>query len=206
VVDFLAKLPEDISGLLPKSRPLSKRPASFGAYLGSISNAPWEFRNPNQTKLLSQWDLVVLNPYQPGVVEAAEESTSAHVVGRLDVSQLDCARDLPSKPADAVELLSELIRRLTTDFKLKSEAASPFSGVLLANWQVQLPSVRLNPLLKSLKRLGVAVYLELAPLDYMTEDESLLIQLELVAGLICRNTTIRPNGDVYNYFQITEMR
>lgn len=205
-VDLLAKLPEEIRSLLPQSRPLSKRPASFGVYLGSFGNPPWEFRSPNQTKLLSQWDLVVLDPYQPGVVEAAAESTSAHVLGRLDVSQLDCARELPSTPADAVKLLSEIIRRLTTDFKLKSEPSSPFSGVLLANWHVQLPPVRLNPLLESLKRLNVPVYIELTPPDYMTEGESLLVRLERVAGLICRNTTILPNGDVCNYFQMEEMR
>ncbi|KAK5170096.1 uncharacterized protein LTR77_004680 [Saxophila tyrrhenica] len=205
LVDFLASLPEDIRSLLPQGRPLSKPPTSFGAYFGSFGNPPWEFRNPNQTKLLSQWDLVVLDPYQPGVVEAAAESTSAHVVGRLDVSELDCVRGT-SKPADAEKLLSELIRRLTTDFKRRSEPSSPFSGVLLANWQLQLPPVRLNPLLRNLKRLNVSVYLELAPPNYLTEDESLQIQLELVDGLVCHNVTILPNGEPCNYFQMTEMR
>ncbi|KAK3719243.1 hypothetical protein LTR37_004462 [Vermiconidia calcicola] len=205
VVNKLASLPEDIRSLLPQHRPDSKPPASFGAYLGSFANPPWEFRSPNQTILLSQWQLLVLDPYQPGVVEAAAESESPHVVGRLDVSALDCARG-SSKSVDALELLAELVQRLTTDFKRRTEPASPFTGVLLANWHTQLPPARLNPLLQNLNRLKVDVYLELSPPDYLTQDESLGVQLELVAGLICCNATILPNGGVRNYFQMAEMR
>lgn len=140
------------------------------------------------------------------MVHAAVESTSTHVVGRLDVSDLDCTRNLTAHMADAVELLSEIIRRLTTDFKRMSETSSPFTGVLLANWQSNLSPERLNPLLRCLKRLNVDVYLELSPPDYITPDESLLIELEFVKGLVCRNVTILPNGDERNYFQMAEMR
>lgn len=156
-------------------------------------------------RLLSQWELVILNPYQPGVVEAAAESTSKHIVGRLDVSDLTCTRELTAHPVDARIVVSELFDRLTTDFKLPSQARSPFTGVLLANWHLHLGPGRLNPLLQCLKRLNVDCYLEIAPPAFLTDPEARVIDLALVKGVVCQNVTILPDGGFRNYFQMASM-
>jgi hypothetical protein len=54
--------------------------------------------------------------------------------------------------------------------------------------------------------LGFAVYLELSPPTFLTEEECRSINLELTRGIICRNGTILPDGGRRNYFQMADLR
>jgi hypothetical protein len=54
-------------------------------FLGTFLTLP----NADQVRLLSQWDLIVLDPLQSGVLDAiSSHCTSTHIVGRLDVGKI----------------------------------------------------------------------------------------------------------------------
>lgn len=83
---------------------------------------------------------------------------------------------------------------------------SPFTGVLMANWQTHFPPVIFNELIKYMEGLGLAVYLEISPPAFLAQRECRGINMENVRGIICRNGTILPNGKRRNFFQMADMR
>lgn len=199
VTQYLDSLPKDAQALYPQQRSQNP-PKTFGVYLGAFSDPPTH----NQAKLLSQWDLLVLDPAQPGVLEAAAQSTSGRIVGRLDLETLVSASS--SGGTNNVQALTRIIDTLSTQFKRRTDARSPFVGVLLANYSSVFHPVILNKLLGYLESANVAAYLEASPPDYLTPQEVAQIDMSLISGLVCKNGTIFPNGDRRNYFQMDSMR
>lgn len=181
----------------------SKAPSTFGVYLGAFSNPP----TPNQARLLTTWDLVVLDPLKPGVLEAisTRECSASQRLGRLDVNSV-VAFDSSSGNHDDTRVLSILDSTIATRWRRPQDMVSPFTGILLANWQAEVPSLALNELLKYLKSLRFDVWLEAAPPTYLTPAECAEIDLSLVRGIVCRNGTIMYDGDRRNYFQMADMR
>jgi len=181
----------------------SKAPASFGVFLGNFANPP----TANQARLLTTWDLIVLDPSCPGVLEGLSNSecTAAQRVGRLDVSAV-VAFDRSSGNHDDTRVLSILDSTIATKWRRPQDTQSPFTGVLLANWQSDLTPAVLNELMKYLKGLNFDIWLEAAPPSFLTEQECTEIDLSLTRGIICRNGTIMHDGDRRNYFQMNDMR
>jgi hypothetical protein len=64
----------------------------------------------------------------------------------------------------------------------------------------------LNSVAKYINGLGLDVWLEIGPPLYLSERHARDINMELIRGIVCRNGTIRRDGDRQNYFQMTEMR
>lgn len=148
-----------------------------------------------------------MDPLRPGVLEgiSTSECTASQRVGRLDVNAV-VAFDRSSGNHDDSRVLSILDSTIATKWRRPQDTQSPFTGVLLANWQSEITPVVLNELIKYLKSLNFDVWLEAAPPAYLTERECDEIDISLVRGIICRNGTIMYNGDRRNYFQMTDMR
>lgn len=208
----LSKPPRAVSQyfrlLKGRARPLSlrkdlkKQPKSFGVFLGSLSNPP----TASETQLLSQWDLIVLDPLQNGVLDAiTTQWSSANKVGRLDVGML-VKKDGGFGHREVIRSLGIVTQTLTAGFKRQQDLHSPFSGVVLANWRAHFQPVILNEFLNYIIRLGFSIYLEISGPDFIPESEARLIKMELVSGLICRNGTILANGDRRNYYQMAAVR
>lgn len=180
----------------------SKQPKSFGVYLGSFETP----RTSNQARLLLQWDLLVLDARQDGVMTAlSSQAASAQVLGRLDVS--DAIGSNSGYGHDEItQALGTITSILLTHFKRQQDVQSPFTGVLLANWQAHFPPVICNELIEFMISLNLDVYLEVAPPHFLTEDECFGINMELIQGIVCRNGTILSNGDRRNYYQMADMR
>jgi hypothetical protein len=170
---------------------------SFGVFLGSFENPP----TPSQARLLSLWDVVVLDPSKSDVIDAltSEHSASAHVIGRVDVQSL-AKSDAASNGDEVIRTLDVLAKHIVNHFR------SPFTGVLLANFQCHFQPAVLNETAKFLRGLGLDVWLELSAPDYLTERQACDINAKLIRGIIYRNGTIRPDGDRQNYFQMGRMR
>jgi glycosyltransferase involved in cell wall biosynthesis len=181
----------------------SKAPTSFGVFLGDFASPP----TPNQARLLTTWDLVVLDPLRPGVLEGLSNSecTASQRVGRLDVSAV-VAFDRSSGNHDDSRVLSILDSTIATKWRRPQDTQSPFTGILLANWQADLTPAVLNELIRYLKALNFDIWLEAAPPAFLTEMECVEIDISLTRGIICRNGTIMYNGDRRNYFQMNDMR
>ncbi|KAJ9624552.1 hypothetical protein H2203_005287 [Taxawa tesnikishii (nom. ined.)] len=186
---------------LPQKDGFQVAPKSFGAYLGSFANPA----TPAQARLLSQWETVILDPLQTGVLDAVTSfTTSPRVLGRLDVA--DSVRYPSSSSNDEmVRSLDIVAQTLSTQFKRPQDTQSPFTGVLLANWQAHFQPVVFNQFVKFVKGLNLAVYLEVSPPAYLSVSECAEIDFELISGMAFRNGTILANGDFCNYFQMQDM-
>lgn len=168
-------------------------------YLGTFDNHP----SPEQTRLLSQWDAVVLDPLQDGVLNALDFGTaSTHVLARLNVKNLvEASSSTEDHALSAVRQVTESLNMLK-----RPGAQSPFTGVLLADSQPYLQPVILNELVKLLNRLGLDIWLELAPPEYLSESTCREIDMTRIRGMVYRNGTILDHGDRRNYYQMENMR
>jgi hypothetical protein len=189
--------------LLPPSKAVGEELKSFGVFLGSFANPP----TANQGRLLSQWDVVVLDPLQGGVLDALStcQPTSTHILGRLDVKTL-VKSDKSTNSDEVIQCLYLLTQTLTTYFKTPEGEQSPFTGVLLADCQTHFQPAVLNGVAKYINGLGLDLWLEMGPPAYLTERQCRDINMEYIRGIICRNGTIRPDGDRQNFFQMNDMR
>ncbi|CAG8959327.1 hypothetical protein HYFRA_00013097 [Hymenoscyphus fraxineus] len=209
----ITRLPKEVSQLfseLSKNNQLrfpsseikvGPAPRSFGVFTGSLTNPPTEL----QQRLLSKWDILILNPLSSGVLEAISSATSKEIIGRLDVGTLvDVKRSL--EPAKLVPSLKAFNDLLVSSFKRPRDSQSPFTGALLANGQQHFPPIIFNELVRYIHSLGLDVYLEVAPPTFLSASECRDINFSLFKGLVCRNGTIMPNGERRNYFQMADMR
>ena len=198
-----------LARLRRESKPLSRHKTSaeelktFGIFLGGFAHPT----TPSQARVLSQWDVLVLNPLQERVLDALStcQPTSSHVLGRLDVRTLT-ESDSSSNSDDVIRLLGVVAQTLSKYFKNQHSLQSPFTGVLLAGFQTHFQPAVLNEMAKYINGLGLDLWLEMSPPAYLTERECREINMKMIRGLVCRNGTIRPDGDRQNYFQMTEMR
>ncbi|KAI9049445.1 hypothetical protein LZ554_006477 [Drepanopeziza brunnea f. sp. 'monogermtubi'] len=180
-----------------------EKPKSFGVFLGSFANPP----TVSQTKLLSKWDVVVLDPLQEGVLNALStmHATSKHKLGRIDLRAL-AESSASSSSEEVIRVLSSLSELLAAQFQ--SQTHMPFTGVLLAGFRAHLQPVVLNKTATYVRSLGLDLWLEIdtSPLECLTQSECRDIQMDLVRGLVYRNGTIRRDGDRQNYFHMDGMR
>jgi hypothetical protein len=178
-----------------------EQPKSFGVYLGNFNNPP----SAHQSSLLKQWDLIVVNPAGVGVFEAvSSQCTSAHILGRVEVESVVQCRS-SSDAAETIRSIGTLAQFLTTHLKRKNYD-SPFTGVLLAEWQTSFSPVICNEIIKLINRLGFDVYLEVSGPNFLSAKECREINMELFKGIICRNGSILEDGDRRNCFQMDNMQ
>ncbi|KAL4804605.1 hypothetical protein BDV18DRAFT_153061 [Aspergillus unguis] len=206
----LSQVPPSIAqyiARLKKETPSQRRPSfippepqSFGVYFGSFTNPPSE----SQIQILSQWDAVVLDPIQTGVLDALAFGTaSTHVIARLDVRAL-----VESDMSDdqVVCAIGKVIGVLKTHLTRPGDAQSLFNAVLLADSHSYFQPVVLNEVVKLINHLGLDVWLEVAPPDYLPESTCREIDMTRIRGMVYRNGTILPTGDRRDYFQMERMR
>ena len=202
-----------LARLCSNSKPIAARaavedePKSFGVYVGSFTNPP----TTQQAHLLSRWDVLVLDPLKDGVLDALSTcgSPSTHIVGRLEISTL-IKSEKSSSHDDVIRAIGIIAQTLTTRFttpqEIPSASTSPFTGVLLADFEAHFQPPVVNEIARYIRGLGLDLWLEMAPPAYLPERECRAINMELVRGVVCRNGTIRPDGDVQDYFQMASMR
>ena len=178
------------------------KPKSFGVYLGPLASTV----TADEARVLSQWDLVVLDPRQPGVLDTVATSpcSADHVVARLDLAAL-----LPElKPTDGpAAVLRGLDKVTTTAFEWQKRSqglGSGFTSVLVAGWDTAFTVSVCNEVLDFLAGLGFDVYLELADPNFLGDDRTL--RLDLLSGMVIRNGSILPGGERRDYFGMAQMR
>ncbi|CZR58560.1 related to glycosyl transferase [Phialocephala subalpina] len=200
----LAKYLENLKRKTPQTsqKTDTETPKTFGVFLGAFHNPP----TPNEERLLSNWDSIVLDPFQTGVSNAlASRCTSSHILGRIDVGML--LRDQKStKSPGTIKSFDTIAQTIQTYFQRRNTSRFSFTGILLADWSSHFPSVIFNELVKYTITLGLDVYLEIAAPTFLTEEECREIDFSLIKGIVCRNGSILPDGERRNYFQMLDMR
>lgn len=195
------KLLSEQTQRLSSKKSSADEPKSFGVYLGKFSYPS----TANQLRLLSEWDLIVVDPFRPGVLDAVtNQCTSNHILGRLDIDSL-IRGEIEDGEVNTIEAFRELTEILTTRFA-RWGLSTPFTGVLLAEWKTCFSPVVLNEFIKFIIELGLDVYLETRAPDYLTESESRELNMELFKGMICRNGSILEDGDRRNTYQMTNIK
>ena len=171
-------------------------------YLGSFDHPPTE----DQSRLLSQWDVIVLDPQQNGVLDALDGGSSAsHILGRLDVRKL-VATDSGSHRDEVIRAIHVLTETMVKSMKRPHDTKSPFTGVLLADCHAHLQPVVLNEVVKFINSLGLDVWMEFGAATFLDQRQTREIDWTPVRGVVYRNGAIRTDGDRCNYFQGEKMR
>jgi glycosyltransferase involved in cell wall biosynthesis len=188
IASHLANLAQQAPRLV-STQPSSKKPISFGVYLGPFSIPPTKA----QSRILAQWELLIVDPFQVGAVDAVVDARGCQVLGRLDWSRILADGD------DVKTCLDKIFNVLVKTFK-----NTDFSGVLFAEWEGRFIPAVLNEFLILVNSLGLRVYLETAPPDFLEDGK--VLQNPVIAGLVIKNASIMPNGEKRDYFEMTNLQ
>ncbi|KAK2612538.1 hypothetical protein QQS21_001476 [Conoideocrella luteorostrata] len=203
IIRYLAGLRQDPASLQSSQETTKEELNSFGVFLGSFTNPPTDA----QRRLLSQWDVLVVDPFRDGVADALAtcQSTSRHVLGRIDVQALSGVAT-GKNTDDVIKNLTVLTQTLNSHLRCREQESSAYSGVLLAGFREHFRPAVMNELARCIKHIGLDLWLELSYPTYLTENEARAIDMKYVRGIVYRNGTIRQDGDRQNYFQMEAMR
>lgn len=184
-----------------KKHAIFAKPASLGVYLGMIRNP----MTPEEAQILSQWDAVILDYSQPGILDALNTEgvqLGPHIIARLDLLQVlhAMAANTEIDLSRAVYVVSKIVQQQLR----QPNQRKYFTGILVAGWRERLPIPLLNGLAKLLAAHGLDVYLEVGPPDFLDQVEKL--EINLFSGIVLRNGTILPNGERRDYFEMDKMK
>ncbi|KUJ20420.1 glycosyltransferase family 4 protein [Mollisia scopiformis] len=175
----------------------TKRPNSYGVYLGAFETPP----TSEQVRLLAEWDLLVFDPSQAGVLEAMSSgiyAISPQTIARLDVRHI--ARG-------SIHPISSIVQWIGRHVKVSAKITGHqhcFTGVLVSAWEEVITVPVLKAFIIFASGLGFTVYLEVSAPQFLVEPK--LAELEEVTGLVLRNGTISANGEERDAFQMSQMR
>lgn len=166
-----------------------QKPSSVGVYLGQFD----EFLSEDQMRFLGEWDMLIVDPYKPGVAQAVASAAGKQILGRLDFQDISPKQDMTIATIDRIEkALSEVFE------------GSAFTGILFANWEGKLVSGCWASVLEAVQRSGLSIYLETAPPDFLPDRN--VLQNQAISGLVVRNASILPSGQKRDYFQLEKMK
>ena len=174
-----------------KAHSTQDKPSSFGVYLGEFSAPITE----HQHRLLHQWDLLVVNPFQPGVINAISNLGTKQVLGRLD---LDVIIPQENSTLTAIQKIEDALLNLFS--------GTYFHGILLANWDYKFSPAVGTKLVAAICNLGLVVYLETGPSNFTGKNKALRTSSTSISGLVIRNASILPCGEKRDYFQMMGMQ
>ncbi|CAO2653668.1 Nn.00g030790.m01.CDS01 [Neocucurbitaria sp. VM-36] len=202
VAQHITRLKRDAK-CLTVSKPRLEESTSFGVYLGTFDSPT----SPAQARLLSQWDIVVLNPLANGVTAALSACAyaSPRTIGRLDIRSL-VESPQSSDANQVIRSIRILDETITKFFSHGTRDDSPFTAILLANFADHFSPSVLNELTSYINARGLELWLELSPPDYLPDDSCRAIDLKSIGGIVYRNGTIRADGEQQNFHQMAGMR
>ncbi|KAF1973638.1 hypothetical protein BU23DRAFT_639358 [Bimuria novae-zelandiae CBS 107.79] len=181
-------------------QPLPEKPTSFGVYLGSLGTPV----TVEEREILEGWDMLMLDPRQPGVLEAIDNDIDLgpHIIARIDL--LDVL-PFPAKDSE-IDMLKaiHLVSLVLNDAIRKPGQRRYFTGVLVAGWRERVCVRMLNGLAKLFYAYGLHVYLEVGGPEFLNDVGQL--NFKLFAGMAVRNGTIMENGERRDYFAMDKMK
>jgi hypothetical protein len=184
-----------------KTCDLPAKPTKFGVYLGFLNDPVTE----DEARILSQWDAVVLDYCEPGILDAVSNGTIAlgpHIIARLDLLEIlrGKARDTEIDLSKVVYIISRIVRQTLR----QPDKKRYFTGVLVAGWRERISIPLLHGLTKLLSAYGLEVFLEIPPPDFLHDIEKL--EINLFSGVVVRNGTILPTGERRDFFSMEKMK
>ena len=170
---------------------VSGKPKSFGVYYGGVSHPP----STDETRVLSQWDLIVVDPFQPGVTDALTQIRPQYAVGRVDIGQLLNNKGVNDGVGKLKTITNAMIRHMRP-----VNGISAYNGVLIANWEKSIPPEVCNQFIGFCSSLNLNVYAETVGPTYTVPATAEL------SGMIFVNGSILSNGQRRDYFDLLPMK
>ena len=158
-----------------------------------------------EAQTLSQWEALVLDYRQTGVLEAVGDDgvpMGPHIIARLDLAHIipSAAPDTELDLSRAVHLVSSTVEQILRQPGQKRY----FTGVLIAEWRDRIPIPLLHGLTKLLSAHGLDTYLEVGAPEFL--DGVKKLDLTLFAGVVVRSGTIKSNGERRGFFEMDKMK
>lgn len=158
-----------------------------------------------EAQTLSQWDTVILDCCEPGVLEAVGDDSvplGPHIIARLDFLQVLSFSAID----DEVDMLRAVyhVSKVIQQTLRQPDQRRYFTGVLLAGWRERLSTPLLEGLSKLFSAHGLDVFLEIGPPSFL--DELKNFSLKQFAGVVVRNGTILQNGERRDFFDMDKMK
>lgn len=181
-------------------------PTSFRIYLGALDDVA----SDSQSRILSDWDLVILDPLQPGVNNAItstprSKQIAPFILGRLDIEALLGTAQHDYDIEDfTIYALDCILGLVSTYFPVPNERNHGFTGIVLAGWDNFFSVAALHELSKELSKRALDVYLETKSPHFLNEVNA--VAHNSIAGLVIRNGLLWPNGERRDCFDMDEMR
>jgi hypothetical protein len=196
----------------PIPRPISDRgesnkPSSFRIYLGAFDKTI----TADQTRVILDYDLIILDPLQSNVINAVtsipkNKRKPHYVVGRLDLEALlDLSQQKLDRESFTITALERILSLVAKNFQNAGVGGSGFTGILLTGWEPVFSVSTLNKLSRHLLKLGLDVYLETGPPNFLNCGGD-AVRAESIAGLVIRNGLILPNGKRRDCFNMEALR
>lgn len=186
--------------MVRKCHVLAEKPTSFGVYLGLLNDPITE----EEVQILSQWDTVVLDYCEPGILEAVRDDSipmGPRIIARLDLLQvINFATETELDMSRAIYIISWIVQQT---LRIPDQCRY-FTGVLIAGWRARISIPLLNGIVKLLAAYGLQVFLEVGCPDFLDGVEKL--DYKLFDGLIVRNGTIKANGERRDFFEMDKMK
>ena len=194
---YLQEHAGDLS-LFTESR-IEGKPKSFGVYFGCVSNPMSE----DEKRVLEQWDMLVVDPFQKGVTEGLCSLVirPRYILARLDIAKI--LEGVVDEKVTKVKAIVKELRRLQPSLETSCQW-SPYNGIVLANWDSCISPETVNELIGFVNSVNLNVYNEIAaPRDL---DKSNTISFSLLAGVIFVNGSILRDGSRRDYMQLLPMK
>lgn len=175
-----------------------KKPGNYGIYLGEFESPPTR----HQVQLLAEWDLLIVDPSQAGIVEAISSglfAVSPQVLARIDVHYVSSR----SSEHSIVSITQWVARLIKVSTKITGHQHS-FTGIVISNWEKCLTVALLKEFILFVDSIGLCIYLEASNPQFLPDPS--LAELGEVTGLVIRNGTIAPNGEERDAFKMAELR
>lgn len=158
--------------------------------------------------LFQRYDLLVLDPSQAGVLDVLADASircPQHVLARLDLYQM-LSLESKGKETPMLRSLERIIGAIENILGRNGQSGNNgvITGIVFAGWYNLMSTAVLNTLATYVSRLGLNSYLEIVPPHFL--DGIMSPDFSLFAGVIIRNGTILPNGEVRDFFQMEKMQ
>ena len=146
-----------------------------------------------QEKLLTQWDLIIVDPFRNGTKDAVSESRNVQFLGRIDLNKKIMTDDDNEKALDRI-----------ADSLMDAFRGTDYAGVLLAGWEDRFNPAVFNELIYLVDALGLKVFLETRPPNFLQDGK--LLRNAAISGLVVCNASIMPNGNKRDYFDVMSLQ
>lgn len=182
-----------------------EQPASLGIYLGTFNNPA----TADQLRLISNYDMIILDPLQPNVITVFAEYSNTpqlprHITGRIDLpATLYPTSEEHQTDQFLISALDQILNVVLTRFKNLDGSGNGFTGILLAGWDV-FPLAVAEELSNVLDSLGLDVYLETSGPEFL--KDSITLNSESISGLVIRNALISVDGQATDCFDMEKLR